>query len=169
MRRRALAVLLLACLAVPAAAQGSNPTGAPTVTTTADRYRPAITFAYPSPVTVQPANVSVHRVGGTVMLPFALDVSGGTVTISVNASLTANTSYVASVLPDGDSTPDTRSWKTRGAPAHPTLHAKIITALDPAAVDDIVRRLDRTNQIGVPKLGDLVDVSQATGRALTAG
>jgi len=168
MRRRALAVLLLACLAVPAAAQGSNPTGAATVTTTADRYRPAITFAYPSPVTVQPANVSVHRVGGTVMLPFALDVSGGTVTISVNASLAANTSYVASVLPDGDSTPDTRSWKTRGAPAHPTLHAKIITALDPAAVDDIVRRLDRTNQIGVPKLGDLVDVSQATGRALTA-
>ena len=168
MRRRALAVLLLACLAVPAAAHGSNPTGAPAVTTTADRYRPTITFAYPSAVAVQPANVTVHRVGGTVMLPFTLDVSGGTVTISVNASLTANTSYVASVLPDGDATADTRSWKTRGTPAHPTLHAKIITALDPAAVDDIVRRLDRTNQIAVPKLGDLVDVSGATGRALTA-
>src|ERR1700745_140614 len=102
MRRRALALPLLACLVVPAAAHGSNPTGVPTVTTTADRYRPAITFAYPSAVTVQPADVSGHRVGGTVMLPFDLDVSGGTVTISVDASLTAKTSYTASVLPDGD-------------------------------------------------------------------
>ena len=44
---------------------------------------------------------------------------------------------------------------------------KVITAIDPAAVDDLVRRLDRTNLLAVPKVGDLVDVSAATGRALT--
>jgi hypothetical protein len=168
MGRRALALLCFACLALPAGAAASNPTGVPTVTTTADRWKPVIVFAYPSPVTVQPANVSVHRVGGTTQTPFQLDVFGGTVTISVDASLPANSTYFASVLPDGDSVPDTKTWKTRVAPAHPTLHAKIITSLDPAAADDIVRRLDRSNLLAAPKLADLVDVSQATGRTLTA-
>ena len=60
-----------------------------------------------------------------------------------------------------DGTPDTVSWKTRAAPAHPTLHVKIITALAPDAVYDIVHRLDRANLLAVPRAADLVDISSA--------
>ena len=117
-RLRIAAVLALA--AIPAGtASASNPTGAPTMTASADRYRPTITFAYPGAVTVQAANVSVHRVGGTAPLPFDLTVNGGTVSITLRVSLSAATSYRATVLPDGDSTADSKLWTTRGVPAHP--------------------------------------------------
>jgi hypothetical protein len=45
---------------------------------------------------------------------------------------------------------------------------KVITALAPDAVDDIVRRLDRANLLAVPHPGDLVDISAAPGRGLTS-
>src|SRR5690348_1566221 len=137
------------------------------MTANADRYRPTVTFAYPSAVTVQPASVSVHRVGSTSQLPFDMTVSGGTVSITLRVSLLPATSYRATVLPDGDAIADSKLWTTRGVPAHPTLHVKVITAIDPAAVDDMVRRLDRTNLLAVPRVADLVDVSAATGRSLT--
>ncbi len=168
-RTRLRIVAVLALAVIPAGtALASNPTGAPTMTASIDRYRPTITFAYPAPVTVQAANVSVHRVGSTAPLPFDLTVNGGSVSIELRVTLSAATSYRATVLPDGDSTADSKLWKTRGVPAHPTLHVKVITAIDPAAVDDLVRRFDRTNLLAPPKVGDLVDVSAATGRALTA-
>ena len=55
-----------------------------------------------------------------------------------------------------------------GQAGHPTLRVKVITALAPDAVDDIVHRLDRANLLAVPHTSDLVDISTATGRALTS-
>src|SRR5207248_11459848 len=57
-------------------------------------------------------------------------------------------------------------FATLRTPAHPTIRVKIVTALDPAAVTDIVRRLDRSNLLAVPRPADLVDIRLAGGHAL---
>ncbi len=166
MYRKAFIVLaLLAAMpgqAPPAFA--SAPSVLLTTTTTGDRYQSQVTFTYTTPVFVTDPStqISFHRTGSVT--PLAVTVTGsGTATIVVtqNGTLASGAGYTASVLPEGDDTPDTVSWKTRAAPAHPTLHVKIITALAPDAVYDIVHRLDRANLLAVPRAADLVDISAA--------
>ena len=133
-------------------------------TATGDRYQSQVTFTYDAPVSVTDPStqVSFHRTGSVT--PLAVTVTGsGTTTIVVTqtGTIASGASYTASVLPDRMTTPDTVSWKTRAAPAHPTLHVKIITALAPDAVYDIVHRLDRANLLAVPRAADLVDISAA--------
>src|SRR2546423_106729 len=134
MYRKAFIVLaLFATLpgqAPPAFASG--PSVLISAATTGDRYQSQVTFTYSAPVSVTApsAEVSFHRPGSVP--PLAVPVPGsGTATIVVTqtGTLASAAGYTASVLPDGDTTPDTVSWKTRTAPAHPTLHVKIITAL----------------------------------------
>ena len=170
MNRRVFAPLALACLTLlPASlAHASGPSVLLSKVTTADRYRPVITFTYAGPVTVSPGNASITRISTGAAVAADVTVSGDTVTLTAQGTLLSATSYKAQVLPDGDSTADTATWKTRSAPAHPTLHVKVITALDPAAVDDIVRHIDRQNVMAVPRPQDLVDISAATGRAMTS-
>ncbi|HEX5196262.1 MAG TPA: hypothetical protein VFW26_03540, partial [Gaiellales bacterium] len=167
MYRKAFIVLaLLAAMpgqAPPAFA--STPSVLLSTTTTGDRYHSQVTFTYTTPVLVTDPStqVSFHRTGS--LTPLAVTVTGsGTATIVVtqNGTLASGAGYTASVRPDDPSTtPDTVSWKTRAAPAHPTLHVKIITALAPDAVYDIVHRLDRANLLAVPRAADLVDISAA--------
>jgi len=171
-RRIFCLVAALAGLAGPASvAHASNPSVFTGATANGDRFRPQIVFDYAGAVLVSdPATqVSVHRSGSATPVDFTLSGSGtASLTIQVTGSLAYGQTYVASVLPDGDSAADTVSWKTRGAPAHRTIKVKIVTALESDAVDDIVRRLDRANLTAVPKPADLVDIAADTGRALTA-
>ena len=165
MYRKAFIVLTL-CAALPGQAPpafASAPSVLISATATGDRYQSQVTFTYSAPVLVSDPSTQVgfHRTGS--ITPLAVTVTGsGTTTIVVtqNGTLASGAGYTASVLPDGG-TPDTVSWKTRAAPAHPTLHVKIITALAPDAVYDIVHRLDRANLLAVPRAADLVDISSA--------
>jgi hypothetical protein len=165
MYRKAFVVLaLLAALpgqAPPAFASG--PSALISIATTGDRYQAQVTSTYAAAVTVTDPStqVSFHRVGSVT--PLAVTVTGSgtsTIVVTQTGTLASGASYTASLLPDG-ATPDTVSWKTRAAPAHPTLHVKIITALAPDAVYDIVHRLDRANLLAVPRAADLVDISSA--------
>ena len=132
---------------------------------TGDRYQSQVTFTYDAPVSVTDPStqVSFQRVGSVT--PLAVTVTGSgtsTIVVTQTGTIASGASYTASVLPDGGgTTPDTVTWKTRSAPAHPTLHVKIITALAPDAVYDIVHRLDRANLLAVPRAADLVDISSA--------
>jgi len=175
MYRKAFIVLaLFAALpgqAPPAFASG--PSSLISATATGDRYQSQVTFTYAAPVTVTDPStqVSFHRTGSAT--PLAVTVTGSgtsTIVVTQTGTLASGAGYTASVLPDGDSTPDTVSWKTRAAPAHPTLRVKIITALAPDAVYDIVHRLDRANLLAVPRAADLVDISSAAAvpHALTS-
>jgi hypothetical protein len=106
--------------------------------------------------------VTMNRVGSATQVPVTVSGSGSSViTLSVTGTLASGATYTASVTPDGD-TADTAEWTTRAAPAHPTLHVKIVTALAADAVADIAHRLDRANLLAVPRAGDFVDIS-ATG------
>jgi len=172
MQRRVYAPLaMVVALMAPAPfALASGPSVLSSVTTTTDRYRPQVVFEYTAPVTItDPATqVSLHRVGSTVQVPVTVTGSGTTtITAQVDGTLAYAKSYVAAVTLD-DSTLDTTTWATRAKPAHPTLKVKIVTALAPDAVDDIVRRLDRANLLAVPHVADLVDISAATGRPLAS-
>jgi hypothetical protein len=169
MYRKAFVVLaLFAALpgqAPPAFASG--PSLLISATTTADRYESRVTFTYAGPVSVTDPStpVSFHRAGSTTQLPVTVTGSGtSTIVVTEAGTLASGASYTASVQPDGDTTPDRVSWKTRAAPAHPTLHVKIITALAPDAVYDIVHRLDRANLLAVPRPADLVDISAAAAK-----
>ena len=165
-----LLAVILALVAPAPAALAAGPSTLVSVTANADRYRPQVVFTYTTPVSLtDPATqVSFHRAGGIVQVPVTVTGSGTTsITLQVDGTLAYGSGYVASITLD-DSTFDTVSWTTRGAPAHPRLKVKIITALAPDAVDDIVRRLDRANLFAVPHPVDLVDISAATGRALTS-
>ena len=174
MHRKAFIVLaLLAALpgqAPPAFASG--PSVLLSITPTGDRYRSQVTFSYAGPVTVTDPSTQVnfHRAGSTTQLAVTVAGSGtSTIVVTQTGTIASGAGYTASVLPDGDSTPDSVSWKTRAAPAHPGLHVKVITALAPDAVYDIVHRLDRANLLAVPRAADLVDISAAAAapRALT--
>ena len=166
MYRKAFVVLaLFAALpgqAPPAFASG--PSVLISTTTTGDRYQSQVTFTYAGPVSVTDPStqVSFHKAGSVT--PLAVTVTGSgtsTIVVTQTGTIASGASYTASVLPDGDTTADTVNWKTRAAPDHPSLHVKIITALAPDAVYDIVHRLDRANLLAVPKASDLVDISSA--------
>ncbi|MDX6553065.1 MAG: hypothetical protein QOH74_1553 [Gaiellales bacterium] len=165
-------VALSAGLAGPTPlAHASSPSTFLGAATTPDRYMPQIVLTYDVPVTVlDPATqVSVHRFGSTTPVAFTLTGQGSTsLTIQVAGTLAYGQTYIASVRPDFDATADKVSWKTRGEPKHRTIKVKIVTALEPDAVDDIVRRLDRANLTAVPRPADVVDVAADTGAALTA-
>ena len=172
MQRRVYIVLVLvvALMAPTPLALASGPSVLVSATTTTDRYRPQVVFEYTGPVSIaDPATqVSLHKAGSTVQVPVTVTGSGSTtITLQVNGTLAYGSHYVASVTLD-DTTFDSVAWLTRAKPTHPTLKVKVITALAPDAVDDIVRRLDRANLLAVPHVGDLVDISAATGRALTS-
>src|SRR4051812_24426414 len=171
MSRKTFVVLaLFAALpgqAPPAFASG--PSVLLSAATTGDRYRSQVTFTYDTPVSVTDPStqVSFHRTGSVT--PLAVTVTGSgtsTIVVTQTGTIASGASYTASLLPDGDATPDTVSWKTRAAPAHPTLHVKIITALAPDAVYDIVHRLDRSNLLAVPRAADLIDISAAAAAAV---
>jgi hypothetical protein len=130
---------------------------------TGDRYQSQVTFTYDAPVSVTDPSTQVafQRVGSVTLLAVTVTGSGtSTIVVTQTGTIASGASYTASVQLD-DGTSDTVSWKTRAAPAHPTLHVKIITALAPDAVYDIVHRLDRANLLAVPKASDLVDISSA--------
>jgi hypothetical protein len=171
MQRRVyiLFAVAVALIAPAPAALASGPSLLLLAKTNGDRYRPQVAFEYATAVTLSdPTHVSLHRVGGTTEVPVMVTGSGTTtITLQVEGTLAYARSYVASITLD-DATIDTVTWATRGAPSHPTLRAKIVTAVAPDAVDDIVRRLDRANLLAVPHPGDLVDISAATGRALAS-
>jgi hypothetical protein len=166
MYRRVILVLAVGA-ALPGQAATALASGA-TVTTTADRYQPQVVFTYPSAVTVPDASVTMNRLGGTGQVLFTVSGSGtNVITLSVTGTLASGATYTASVTPDGDTT-DTAQWTTRAAPAHPTLHVKIVTALAADAVADIAHRLDRANLLAVPRTADFVDISATDLHALGA-
>jgi hypothetical protein len=167
---------LFFCLAAAAALLGSAaPADAANpdfvhATTNGDRYRPQVVVEYSTPVTVTDpaAQILIHRAGSATPVDFTLNGSGTTsLTIQVTGSLAAAQTYLASVQPDGHAA-DTVSWKTRAQPRYPRLRVKVVTALEPDAVDDLVRRLDRANLTAVPRPADVVDIAADTGRPLTA-
>src|SRR6478752_3024167 len=166
MYRKAIIVLALFA-AMPGQAPpafASGPSVLVAATATGDRYQSQVTFTYAAPVSVTDPStqVSFHRTGSVTPLAVTVTGSGSaTIVVTQTGTLAPGAGYMASVLPDGDRAPDTVSWKTRAAPAHPTLHVKIITALAPDAVYDIVHRLDRANLLAVPRAADLVDISAA--------
>jgi hypothetical protein len=172
MHRRFLClVAAVAVLAGPASVARASSPSFIAATTTPDRYMPVLAFDYGTAVSVaDPATqVSLHRSGSAAAVPFTLSGSGtSTLTIQVTGSLAAGQTYVASVLVDGESSPDIATWTTRAVPLHPTTRIKIVTALEPDAVEDIVRRLDRSNVTAVPRPADLVDVAADTGGTLTS-
>jgi hypothetical protein len=166
MYRRVILVLALGA-ALPGQASTALASGA-TVTTTADRYQPQVVFTYPSAVIVPDASVTMNRVGGSGQVLFTVSGSGtNVITLSVTGTLASGATYTASVTPDGDTT-DTAAWTTRAAPAHPTLHVKIVTALAADAFADIAHRLDRANLLAVPRPADFVDISATGLHALSA-
>jgi hypothetical protein len=171
MQRRVyvLLALVVALMAPAPLALASGPNVLVSATTTTDRYRPQVVFEYTTPVqNTDPVHVSLHKAASLVEVPVTVTGAGTTtIMLQVNGTLAYGSHYVASVSL-GDGTFDTVTWLTRAKPAHPTLKVKVITALAPDAVDDIVRRLDRANLLAVPHTGDLVDISAATGRALTS-
>ncbi len=177
MYRKAFVVLALLA-ALPGQAPPAFASGPPVListTTTGDRYQSQVTFTYDAPVSVTDPStqVSFQRVGS--ITPLAVTVTGSgtsTIVVTQTGTIASGAGYTASVVPvPGTTPPDTVSWKTRAAPAHPTLHVKIITALAPDAVYDIVHRLDRANLLAVPRVADLVDISAAAAapHALTNG
>ncbi len=142
-----LLAVILALVAPAPAALASGSSTLVSVTANADRYRPQVVFAYAAPVslTAPSTQVSFHRAGSSAEVPVTVTGSGTTtITLQADGTLAYGSGYVASITLN-DSTFDTVSWTTRGAPAHPRLKVKVITALAPDAVDEIVRRLDRAN------------------------
>jgi hypothetical protein len=165
-------VVLAALLGLPATqAQATGPALLSTTpgdgATGQSRYGMTVTFTYDQPVVSAPI-ASLTRIGTGTVVPVTTTVDGATVTLKAETtSLVSSTAYIASVLLDPESTADTATFTTLRPPLHPAIRAKIITALDPQATDDIVRRFDRTNLLAVPRPQDLVDISLATGRPLT--
>ncbi len=165
MYRKAFVVLALVA-ALPGQAPpafASGPSVLMSATTTGDRYQSQVTFTYAGAVNITDptTQVSFHKVGSTSQLPVTVTGSGtSTLVVTQTGTIASGASYAASVQLD-DGTSDAVSWKTRAKPAHPTLHVKIITALAPDAVYDIVHRLDRANLLAVPRAADLVDISSA--------
>jgi hypothetical protein len=162
-RKLFVIVALLAALPGQAPqAYASGPSVLVSAQATADRYQAPVVFTYTGAVTVTDtaAQVSFHKLGSATQVPVSVTGSGTTtITVTPTGTLFSATTYVASVLPDGDSTADTVQWKTRAAPLHPTLHVKIVTAIAPDAVADIARMLDRQNLLAVPRPSDFVDIS----------
>src|SRR2546422_2099341 len=156
MQRRVyvLLAMVVALMAPAPPALASGPNVLVSATTTTDRYRPQVVFEYTSPVAnTDPVQVSLHRVGSLVEVPITVTGAGTTtITLQVNGTLASASHYVASVTL-ADTTFDSVTWLTRAKPAHPKLKVKVITALAPDAVDDIVRRLDRANLLAVPHTG----------------
>src|SRR3982750_2261281 len=140
-KQLAAVVALATALALPAAdASASGPallssTPAANATGTA-RYAPSVTFTYDQPVTVG-TPVSLVRTSTGAPVAASATVNGAQVTVASTATLLPGTRYTASVQPDGAAAPDTVSFTTLGAPAHPAIKVKIITALDDAATQDI--------------------------------
>ena len=176
MKRHVTAVLLgLLTLAVMPAAGSAIVPGVPELLATTpsagatgqQRYGVDISFTFDQSVTVTQPPALKRTVSGTAVA-VAVDVSGDTVTLRPTSSLAAGVSYTAAVQPDGASAPSTVRFTTLRAPAHPTIHVKVITALAADATFDIVRRLDRTNLLAVPRPQDVLDISLATGLPLTA-
>src|SRR3954462_11355086 len=142
----------------------SGPSVLLSAATTGDRYRSQVTFTYDTPVSVTDPStqVSFHRTTGSVT-PLAVAVTGsGTskIVVTQTGTLAAGAGYMARVLLD-DGTSDAVGWKTRAAPVHPTLHAKLTPPLARDAVSNIVPRLARPTLLPVPRPAALVDISAA--------
>ena len=173
MSRRVFAVLVAICALCAQApvALATPPTLASTTpkngATNQGRYQPQITFTYNGSVSVSVAPTVVRTSNG-FHVPTTYTVSGSTVTIDVTGSLVSAAAYRVTVFPDGADTPNQMTFHTLPPPAHPTLHIALVTALQPAAVQDIARRLDRSNMFAVLTPKDLDDVSAGTGSPLTA-
>jgi hypothetical protein len=164
-------LLLVATLTTGSTAAASTPSVFLGAATTTDRFQSRLTFTYAAPVTITDAStqVSVQRIGGLSTIPSIVSGSGtSTIEVLIPGTLAAGRSYAAKVQPDGDSTVDQVTWTTRSTPTHPTLHVKIVTALESDVSTEIAHRLDRLNLLAVPRPADLVDISTATGRALTS-
>src|SRR3954453_8326737 len=116
MTRRALIVLLAAAaLCAPASqALASGPSvlvGTPS--TTADRFRPTVTFTYTGAVTVVDADVDFHKKGSTAQVPFTVSGSGSSViSVSATGTLASGATYDLTITPAGDASADSVEWKT---------------------------------------------------------
>ena len=168
MQRRVLLAIALATV-VPGQAASALASGA-TAATSHDRYHPTVVFSYPSAAVISDPStqVTVTRASNGAAVPFTVTGSGTTeITVTIDATLASGAQYAATVTPDGD-TADTTEWTTRAAPNHPSLRAKIVAALPQAAVDDILRQLDRANVLAVPRDADVVDISAGSAHALAA-
>lgn len=170
---RTCSYLLLAALplSLAASAHASSPSTLMSVTTTPDRFQPTIVYDYAAPVTVTtPASqVLVQRVGDPTAIPVTVSGSGTSeITVQVQGTLAAGREYTASLTPDGDAMPDERTWTTRKPPSRPDLHIKLATSIPADALAEIAHQIDQANVFAVPRAADFVDLSAATGRALTS-
>jgi hypothetical protein len=161
------AVLSLPGTQAEASVPGLSSTTPAAGATGQSRYGVSVTFTYDGSVTGFAA-ATLTRTGTGTVVPITPAVNGDTVTLTADASLVAGTAYTASVQLDVDTPPATVTFTTLGAPAHPLLRVKVITALAGEATQDIVRRLDRANLLAVPRPQDVVDISLASGRVLAA-
>jgi hypothetical protein len=176
MKRQITAVLvgLVALAAMPGAGAAVVP-GPPDLVSTSPaagasgqgRYGVRLEFTFDQDVTVTAPATLTRNPSGTAV-PVDVLVTGPTVTLIPSVSLASGASYSAVVQPDGALTPSTLSFTTLAAPAHPSIRVKVITALADDATQDMVKRLDRANLLAVPRPQDVVDISLATGRPLTA-
>jgi hypothetical protein len=127
------------------------------------RYRPEITWACAgtvTPLTATVKRVSTHAVVGADPLV----VSGTAATLDLHGDLASGTTYSVTLGYTDAGTPATlkTTWKTLPPPAHPALHVEYITAIPPAAVLDIARRMDTANLFAVPRPSDFIDASTRT-------
>src|SRR5581483_9591828 len=150
------ALLIIACALAAPAGQALATTSPGVITTPVDgatgvlRYQPVITFTYPYVFPGGTVSSTFVRVSNSAPVTFTQTVttsaSSFSVQLAVQGTLASNQLYRATVQPDG-ATPDSITFRTLPLPAHPTLHAKIITAIPPEAVADIAQRLDCADQM----------------------
>jgi hypothetical protein len=154
---------MLAGAAQPAVAS----TGTPSCTASASRlrYQPVVTYTCDS--TIGPtSSFAVTRVssGATLASP-AVTYNGTTATVEIVNALSSAAQYRVSAQIDDGGLPVslTTTWTTMPAPAHPNLSIEYITAIpDPAAVHDMLQRIDGANLFAPPAPSRWIDASSGT-------
>ncbi len=124
------------------------------------RFQPVITYTCDAAVGGG-STFTVKRVAaGALPQPLQVTVSGNTVSVEVAATLASAQSYrLTGTIDDaGSPVPVSMTWKTIPPPAHPKLSAEVFTAIpDPAAVHDMLQRLDAANVLAPPTMSHVVD------------
>ena len=166
--RIAPALCLLACLAGGAAQPALAASDCSHAAMSKLRYQPVITYSCPTALVGTPS-FQVTRVSSGANVPtFAPTVSGSTAAVTLNATLGSAATYkVVATIDDGTGDQQiTTTWKTMAPPAHPKLSIEYILAIpDPAAVHDMLQRIDGANLFAPPTAARIIDASGATKTA----
>ncbi len=165
MRYRSLlaCLVLLACLAAGSApASAGSLVCTPTITKL--RYQPQITYACTGGSPLTSFAATVVRTPANTPVAVTTGFTDSTATVDLASLASAAHYQIDASFQDSNTDVDEviSTWTTLPPPAHPKISVEYLTAMDPAAVRDMLHRLDAANLVAVPTASHVIDVSQSS-------